>query len=63
MQFLKCKCTKLTEFDQTYSNLTLTSFILSKTTSLTKNVPDFTGRNILCHCHIPVYTLKKNSAN
>ena len=38
MQFLKCKCAKLTEFYQTYSNVTLTSFILSKTASLTENV-------------------------
>ena len=49
MQFLKCKCAKLTEFYQTYSNVTLASFILSKTASLTENVQDFTGQNILCH--------------
>ena len=46
---MKCKCAKLTEFYQTYSNVTLTSFILSKTASLTENVQDFTGQNILCH--------------
>ena len=57
MQFLKCKCVKLTEFYQTYSNVTLTSFILSKTASLTEKVQDFTGRNILCH--IKSYILKK----
>ena len=62
MQFLKCKCVQLTQFYQTYSNVTLTSFILSKTASLTENVQDFTGRSILCHIKSYVY-LKKNSAN
>ena len=55
MQFLKCKCAKLTEFYQTYSNVTLASFILSKTASLTENVQDFTGQNILCHIKSYVY--------
>ena len=49
IKFLKCKCAKLTDFYQTYSNVTLTSFFLSKPASLTENVQDFTGRNILCH--------------
>jgi hypothetical protein len=31
------------------SNVTLTSFFLSKPASPTENVQDFTGRNILCH--------------
>ena len=61
MQFLKCKCAKLTEFYQTYSNVT-TSFILSKPASLTEDVQYFTGRNILSHIKSYVY-LKKTSAN
>jgi hypothetical protein len=57
IKFLKCKCAKLTEFYQAYSNVTLTSFFLSKSASLIENVQDFTGRNILCH--IKSYILKK----
>jgi len=49
IKFLKCKCARLTEFYRTYSNVTLTSFFLPKHASLTENVQDFTGRNILCH--------------
>jgi len=53
---------KLIEFYQTDSNVTVTSFNLSKTASLTENVQDFTGRNILCHIKSYVYC-RKNPAN
>jgi len=44
IKFLKCKFAKLTEFYQTYSNVT--SFFISKPASLYENVQDFTGENM-----------------